>query len=828
MKLLQAFLCLVAAARLNFGSLVRPSGVVSISDRESSAVDFVVVTEDGSMLGFDSRGDPLWVWSLGRRLLNETESVDEKGVPAARMVPAIDGSLYVLFPGDEAGKDARIAHVNATIMSVVAESPFSTPAFPNSYLTGSKVQSVESVTFDESFSGWAKNNGKNSTTGRKLMFAVNEWTLSCIDSSSQKQKWGLSFVELSPLTQSHLHGETREAFLVSQLAKEVQISTSSQYNKVTKKISGTDFGEKELFFDSHVMGVYAILDAPDAGGNLVMVLVGVNAPIPASSSVPKIFPEPLEGLRIDYQSGSPIYRSYFSSSGSSGSLTCSDFPLAIMSSGVTPYRFNWPAVRPSGHIALIDRHTIHQREAEKVFSEYRVIDILRIKFNQLSLGMKFYVIVMLLAAFYISRRLYLWILTTRLIASIRKKTTDCGSDKKSPLSIVLPDGTELRQTSSSSSFLSAEYNQTTTMTISSPASSNNRLVLIPSEAIQPYEVIKVGQSDSVEFPAWQNMSDVEAFEKKIKDISHRTAKLPFTHSAASRRPSLDTGNATVLFLGRNVDEPKLVFRNPRAELEVQRPNIPIYTQSIRNAVASSALRDCASLRAYVPRSLCGSWNTFQGVFQEYVAPSSSSSSVGINSFKEAPQSAIDAAFLVLLLRDTDAHDGNYVRDLRRKIALFDLGCALADRPLHRDPIDRMCLDNFEIWKRVPHLLDTLFEDRHMKFLESIDWDSLRDIWTQFEYQEQIVELAKLNNSRLVHPTTMLRIMCMHGKFLSECAKNGKSILFAANVMYGGTYDDVWLECGETEIDVFENRLIELARRSPGNTSFVFQGPDHEM
>ena len=793
MKALWIILCF-ATGDLNSCSLVPSPKRSPIHGTESGPIDFVVVTEDGFLLGFDSCGDPTWSWSLERSLLNATDAQGVDPGLNSRMVPAVDGSLYVVFPGDErTGQEARIAHVNATIMSVVAESPFSTPAFPNSYLTGSKVQSLDSIVFDEEFSGWGPSGVREKYFGRKLMFAINDWTLSCIESSSQKQQWGLSFVEFSTLTQAHLNEKNPEYVQVSRLASEIEISTSSLFNKVTKTTgrdeSSCRTSEREIFFHSRVMGVYAVLDPPDTGGNLVMVLVGNNAPIPAaaSSDPQHLLPGPISGFRIEYIAGVALQRPYKGNSDSNflsawESTGSSDFsPLAI--SLVTPYR-NWPAVRQTGHVVLLDRFCEDRQELPPeaiILGKNRAFQKIIFTF--------FFAI----SVFFVIKRRYF----------SKKKTLS------KQISIVLPDGTELRQTT-----------RTTTMTISSPSSSTNRLVLIPSEAIQPYEVIKVGQSDSVEFSPWQSESDVEAFDKKIKEISQRTAKLPFTHSAMSRRPSLDSGNATVLFLGRNVDEPKLVFRNPRAEHEVQRANIPIYTQSIRNAVASSAIRDCASLRAYVPRSLCGSWNTFQGVFQEYVAGQSSSSVSMISILKEAPQSAIDTAFLVLLFRDTDAHDGNYVRDLRRKIALFDLGCALADRPLPKeDPLDRVCLDNFEIWRRLPDLLNSGFELRHTEFLNTIDWDALRSMWTKFEYDDHIVELSKLNKSRLVHPTTMLRIMRMHARFLEECAKNEKKFIFAANLMYSGTYDDLWIECGETNIDLFESKLVELARTP---------SPDHPM
>ena len=754
---------------------------------------FVVATEDGSLHGFDSCGDAVWVSNMGRTFVNATEAVETDSVAGARMIPAIDGSLYVVFPPDLPGDELRIAHVNATIMSVVAESPFSTPAFPNAYLTGSKVQSFDAISFDDGFSGWLTEDGeaRSRFIGRKLIYSVNEWTLSCIDTSSQRQKWSLSFCELPGLTQSHLNPLSPESRQVARLSREIEISTKLDSNKILKKVEGCAHAPlpvREIQLDSQILGVYAILDPSDTNGNLALALVAKNWPIPTNfGGLPQghiftLTDHPvlgeLTGVRVDYAGNA--------------------YPLTVKydHSSITPYNAWPPANRPSTYVA------ISEGVPHEILSEYRVVDFLRFKFGQLSMW----------------NRLYLGVLTIIFILILRKiqnrffhiftKPPPPKPVGTSSISILLPDGTHLHQTLPE---------QPGSITISSPTSTNNRLVLIPSEAIQPYEVVKVGQSDSVEFLPWQLPADVDSFERKIKDISQRLTKLPFTHSAressgdcTSRRPSLDCGNATVLFLGRNVDEPKLVFRNPRAESEIQRPNVPVHTQSIRNAVAASALRDSPNLRAYVPRALCGTWNTFQGVFQEYI-PKNKGVNVSILSFTESPESAVDTAFLVMLLRDTDAHDGNYIRDLRRKIALFDLGCSLGDKPLPNDPIDRLCLDNFEIWKRLPFLLDVPFQDRHRTYIEGIDWAAVRRSWSLYEYQDSLVEQARAAGRRLVHPTKMVRMMELHANFLTACMDNGKTVLFAAEVMYSGLYDDLWITAGEDNLGDFQKKLIEIAK-----------------
>ena len=716
--------------------------------------DFVVITEDGILHGFDSCGQSVWRADIGRILVNATETYGFESLGTARMVPAIDGSLYVVFPPDSVDLSPRIAHVNASIMSVVAESPFSTPAFPNSYLTGSKIQTFGAVSFSEDFEGWTFGESE-SLAGRRLLYSVNDWTLSCIDTATQTERWGLSFCELPALTSAHLNPANFEFYQVESLGREVAISTRSNENKVTKAVNSdlcasAGLTSVEILFEEQVLGVYALLDAGDTEGNLSLVLVARNVAVPTNfgglpdASFASAYEASMElpGVTIAYDS-----RAYQSS--------------------VTPYKY-LEIAPPSVRLGLPD------------FSEVRVVDFLTQKFRLLSVSGKLYLVCMLILSLYVFRRAYVFG-RRKFILRQQKNSTE---NSNSRTTIMLPDGSSFKA--------SVPPEGQRSFTISSPTSS--KLVLVHSEAIHPYEVVRVGQGDSVEFAPWQ--ADADRFERKILEISQRLTKLPFAHSA---RPSLDSGNMTVIFLGRNVDEPKLVFRNPRAETVLQRANVPVHSQSIRNAVASSALRDSPALRAYIPRSVWGTWNSFPGVFQEFVASAtakSSEASEGIGWFRESPAAAVDTAFLITLLRDTDAHDGNYVRDLRRKVALFDLGCALGTEPLPAD--DRVCLENFEIWKRLPHLLDVPFEARHLEYLEAIDWVGLNETWANFDGP----------SGAQPHPLEMLRVLRMHANFLRACAAADRTLLFAINLLFSGSYDDLWLEL--KSVDLLEQKLLQLA------------------
>ena len=724
----------------------KPASVVSrdVTTTEADEVyfapDFVVVTEDGSLHGFDSAGESVWWASLGKVLVNATQPLDEAGLDVARMVPAIDGSLFVVFPPVPPEVDVRIAHVNATIMSVVAESPFSTPAFPNSYLTGSKIQSFDSISFGPKFAGWTSSS-RSSVYGRNLIYSLNDWTLSCIDTKTQSLRWDLSFSELPPLTSAHLDPTSSTFHQVDMLANGVELSiTSDNKNILTRRFPHRP--PVELQFDARILGVYAVLDAPDTDGDLSLVLVGRNAPIPTSfGGLPFLENQShVRGVRVEYEIDGPQYR---------------DYDLGVTKSHFADFL---PLERGSALLELAPPLVLSLPA-----TELSVFDFLLFKFLRLSLLGKLYLCCMLVLFFYIARRVYVTLRRVRRALPEKK--------------IMLPDGTSFNAAAGGG------------FSLSSPTNTSSKLVLVHSEAIHPYEVVTVGQGDSVDFPAWQRPDDVLIFEKKLKEMSSRLTKIPFTHS---HEQSEEMANLTVIFLGRNVDEPKLVFRNPRAENQQQRPNIPIGSQSIRCAVAASILRESPAIRAYVPRALCGTWNTFDGIFQEYVGKQK----VPLVWFQESPQTALDAAFLILLLRDTDAHEGNYVRDLRRKVALFDLGCSLATRPLPADPLERMCLDNFEIWKRLPELLDAPFSPEHVAYLEALEWEQARCMWREHN-RECALE--------------MLAVLKVHANFLAAAAQAGRSILWTANVMYSGQYDDLWLKtlANGGDLTDFETKLLCL-------------------
>jgi hypothetical protein len=758
--------------------------------------DFVIVTEDGEMRGFDSCGTNIWRVNIGRVMSSASAQKADGATSGPRMVPAVDGSMYVVFPPNKVTGETNIAHVNTTIMSVVAESPFSTPAFPNAYLTGSKIQSIDMIEFNDVFNGWIDSDdpeflkAKSRLSGRKLMYTTNQWMLSCIDTSSQEERWYISFTDIPSMTSAHLITNSIEHYQVEQLSNMIEIVTSRNQNRIVKRpqcaIRQDD--SLSLSFDSQIVGVYALIDPPDTNGNLALVLVGKNTALPTNfgglpsglyfsvleaSATHKGVPETdLLGIRVGYEPNGPVFYQY--DRAVNGLVTIRSNQVWDPSS-MTPYLLADP-----GRAQLPE-----PIRPELIVSQFNVWDFLSLKFSLLPWQGKLYLITMMFLLIYVSRIIYRRFLRHLLAKAANRTAT-------STVSIILPDRGQVAAT------------------LSSPAStSSNRMVVIPTEAIHPYEVLTVGHSDSVEFSSWQKNADVLAFDKKIRDISDRLTKLPFAPSRkdyTGHQSIEDSSNMTVLFLGRNVDEPKLVFRNPRAETVVQRSNIPIYTQSIRNAVAASALRDNPAMKAYVPRALCGYWNTFQGVFQEYIVPNKTS--VTISALIESPQMAIDTAFLVMLVRDTDAHEGNYVWDIRRKIALFDLGCSLADSPLPATEIDRICLDNFEIWKRVPFLLDEKFDIRHRNFLNEINLDELRRMWKQFEYHQSIL------GDRLVHPLAMLRMLEIHAKFLAACIDNDKTVLFASEVLYSGLYDDVWLECGIDNLNKFEDRLVSLATSNP--------------
>ncbi|EER09360.1 hypothetical protein Pmar_PMAR010445, partial [Perkinsus marinus ATCC 50983] len=195
---------------------------------------------------------------------------------------------------------------------------------------------------------------------------------------------------------------------------------------------------------------------------------------------------------------------------------------------------------------------------------------------------------------------------------------------------------------------------------------------------QPYEMgrfLDIRQ-DIMYLPEWQDVLLQASMNKRLQQFNDLT-RIAFKHGESDVR----TVHGGVLFLGRNVDDPQFIFRNPKQELS-QRPNVPKFTQAVRNAVASNAMKEVRYLKAYCPKACVASWNTFEGVIQDFVCKHPTASQVTVRDID--PEVARDASLIIMALRDTDAHEDNMMRDKLGRIALFDLGCALADRPLPRD------------------------------------------------------------------------------------------------------------------------------------------------
>ncbi|EEQ99312.1 hypothetical protein Pmar_PMAR011386, partial [Perkinsus marinus ATCC 50983] len=239
---------------------------------------------------------------------------------------------------------------------------------------------------------------------------------------------------------------------------------------------------------------------------------------------------------------------------------------------------------------------------------------------------------------------------------------------------------------------------------------------------QPYEMGRFLdiRHDIMYLPEWQDVLLQTSMNKRLQQFNDLT-RIAFKHGESDVR----TLHGGVLFLGRNVDDPQFIFRNPKQELS-QRPNVPKFTQAVRNAVASNAMKEVRYLKAYCPKACVASWNTFEGVIQDFVAKHPSTSHVDCRDID--PEVARDASLIIMALRDTDAHEDNMMRDKLGRIALFDLGCALADRPLPRDDMTQEYLDNFAIWHQNPLLLDVPFTPKHVRYLKSLDFDRLKKIW----------------------------------------------------------------------------------------------------
>ena len=115
------------------------------------------------------------------------------------------------------------------------------------------------------------------------------------------------------------------------------------------------------------------------------------------------------------------------------------------------------------------------------------------------------------------------------------------------------------------------------------------------------------------------------------------------------------------------------------------------------------------------------------------------------------------------------------------------------------------------------------EQKAERLLESLGKQNKKSLIEMYkEVGYKLIDEYNDMELRLVSPITMIKIMEINCNFLLRCAENSRTILFTAEVMYSGLYDDIWIETIKSNDDgnsnkclnEFQNKLISIADKNP--------------
>ncbi|KAF4679415.1 hypothetical protein FOZ60_015078 [Perkinsus olseni] len=712
-----------------------------------------------------------------------------------RIVPALDGTVYIVTPNPQSPSQRIFTHLPTLLEDMVSVAPFYSPAFPGMYVTGSKLQGGITVDFSSSRVQWHLPTGPIAryTKEHKLVFARQEWALHSLAAEDSEEVWRASYVEFPPVTHEHLFPGTEVNARARALTSVIGIldNQTSVYKKIFdsnrcpalnrhgRSDGGGDDNDEpiSLVFDSPVVAVFAVVSPQDTPAKLAMVPVAHAGPwchefpgydkLPVPSYVnmphaydgrPQLYPpftygdrhvratsmdeEPYQMYRDRRRSPEPLQLAL------EGSVTLDEMAsIFIKLNGPNKLFFGGlggdddGAARgggrgargpprpggfgrlpegggyndagkirplslpgPDGSSTTVDPEKVHY--LNDVARNTSLREFLAVKYQHNYIVLVFLLGLMGLGAV-VYRFIAGWVQVFKVVAPDGENMSPgsgLDDDEMSEDDEMREDGDDMEDTD----------------------------VLSMDLVEQPYEMgrfLDIRQ-DVMYLPDWQDVLLQASMNKRLQQFNDLT-RIAFKHGESDVR----TLHGGVLFLGRNVDDPQFIFRNPKQELS-QRPNVPKYTQAVRNAVAGNAMKEVRYLKAYCPKACVASWNTFEGVIQDFVAKHPTDSHVNCRDVD--PEVARDASLIIMALRDTDAHEDNMMRDKLGRIALFDLGCALGDRPLPRDDMTQEYLDNFAIWHENPLLLDAPFTAKHVRYLKSLDFDKLKKIWAHYTYPKYVV------------------------------------------------------------------------------------------
>lgn len=310
----------------------------------------LVSTLNGDLHAFDETGEHLWRYSLGGPLVDaatpstpgpETTERPRMQGNVTRLVPALDGSLYLATPG-------TLVHVAASVKEVVDASPLTTPAFPQMYLTGERRSRVHTVNFpldsgSRSSLGpdFTESKSTPTTTGTKsknerqdkkssanttpiqtvpevierkdsaedgkwpsaevvqskrLTFGATEWSISAFDRDSNEEQWSLAWSDISSVGGKQSPGSEKFCELRDRIEIQGHVCTFKPPRESCdsepaegEETSSDTCASKEGFqkrvrtftFASEILAVFGVFDPGTVPGTLSVAPLTRAGPDPA-------------------------------------------------------------------------------------------------------------------------------------------------------------------------------------------------------------------------------------------------------------------------------------------------------------------------------------------------------------------------------------------------------------------------------------------------------------------------------------------------------------------------------------------------------------------
>lgn len=277
----------------------------------------VVTTLNGELHGFDVHGNPSWRYSLGVPFIGVTKgpideapedvTMPESQEPDVRLLPALDGTLYLARGGE-------LEYLRASIRQLVDASPVRVSAVPDVYLTGERQSSVHTLHLPFA-RAWSQGTSQDEETPQavdayddaadwdektvaedrfsevplRLRFAATRWTVAAVDEHSHSERWSLTFHEISNIA-SHpvpVHASNRWRDRVGIHGRSVTLRPAQEPMAVpacpapaqpSEEVAAIGDNERTFSFDSEVLAAFVLAEPVWGNGSLSLEAVVKAAP----------------------------------------------------------------------------------------------------------------------------------------------------------------------------------------------------------------------------------------------------------------------------------------------------------------------------------------------------------------------------------------------------------------------------------------------------------------------------------------------------------------------------------------------------------------------